>query len=73
MIYNNFDEITGIALLPKSNTTYKQMPFTEITEEEFNDGFKKQPISINWNIENDNKFNINMDSIQCMGSNCDLE
>jgi ribonucleoside-diphosphate reductase alpha chain len=73
MIYNNFDEITGIALLPKSNTTYKQMPFTEITEEEFNEGFKKQPISINWNIENDNKFNINMDSIQCMGSNCDLE
>ena len=73
MIYNNFDEITGIALLPKSNTTYKQMPFTEITKEEYDERIKKQPTSINWNIENDNKFNINMDSIQCMGSNCDLE
>lgn len=34
-IFDNFDIMTGIALLPYSEHTYKQAPYQEITEEEY--------------------------------------
>jgi ribonucleoside-diphosphate reductase alpha chain len=71
-IYKYFDEMTGIALLPKSNSTYKQMPFEKITEEQYLEGIKTMPTSINWNIIKGIKFdNTNIDQIVCLGTNCD--
>ena len=73
MIYKHFDEITGIALLPKSNSTYQQMPFTKISEQEYLEAVAKMPKEIQWDETNE-KFRVdNIDMLQCMGANCDIE
>ena len=35
-VYEHFDECTGISFLPDDGGTYKQAPYEEITEEQFN-------------------------------------
>jgi len=42
-VYQNWDEIGGISFLPYSDHIYKQAPFLEINEEEFNDAVKSFP------------------------------
>jgi len=75
-IYNSFDEMTGIALLPKSNSTYKQMPFMEITKEEYEEAQKKMPKTIDWTLfqkfEHKNNFIDSTDTQVCVGVNCEL-
>jgi ribonucleoside-triphosphate reductase (thioredoxin) len=75
-IYNSFDQMTGIALLPKSNSTYKQMPFMEITKEEYEEAQSKMPKSVDWTLfqkfENTKNFIDNVDTAVCVGVNCEL-
>jgi ribonucleoside-diphosphate reductase alpha chain len=47
-VYKHFDEVSGISFLPKSNHTYKQAPYQEISKEEYQDLASKMPKSINW-------------------------
>lgn len=49
-VYKNFDDINGISFLPKSDHIYKQAPFQEITEDEYNDWLTKTPDTINWDL-----------------------
>jgi ribonucleoside-diphosphate reductase alpha chain len=35
-VYEQFDSISGVSFLPKSEHTYQQAPFEEITEEQYN-------------------------------------
>ena len=46
LVYDNFDVMTGIALLPHSDHVYAQAPYQEITEEEYNNAPK---YDIDWN------------------------
>ena len=46
-VFNNFDSISGVSFLPYSDYVYKQAPYTECTEEEFNKLNKSMP-EINW-------------------------
>jgi len=47
-VFNNFDGISGVSFLPYSDYVYKQAPYTECTEEEFNTLNKSMP-EIDWN------------------------
>jgi ribonucleoside-diphosphate reductase alpha chain len=75
-IYNSFDEMTGIALLPKSNTTYRQMPFTEVTEAQYYEAERKMPKTIDWTLfkkyENKTNFIDSTDAQVCVGAGCEL-
>ena len=46
-VFNNFDSISGVSFLPYSDYVYKQAPYTECTEEEFNTLNRSMP-EINW-------------------------
>ena len=46
-VFNNFDGISGVSFLPYSDYVYKQAPYTECTEEEFNTLNKSMP-EIDW-------------------------
>ena len=46
-VYKNFDDMSGISFLPYSDHEYKQAPYQEITEEEYNERVKAIP-SIAW-------------------------
>lgn len=71
-IYKHFDEMTGIALLPKADgSTYQQMPFEKITEEQYLQGIKTMPKNINWNIIKGAEYPDNTDQIVCMGTTCE--
>lgn len=49
-VYKNFDEVTGISFLPYSDHTYRQAPYQEITEEQYNEAMKTMPETIPWEL-----------------------
>lgn len=47
-VYENFDALSGVSFLPMDEHTYRQAPYQEITEDEYNDWAAKMPVSIDW-------------------------
>ena len=47
-VYKHFDEVSGISFLPMSDHSYKQAPYQEVTEEEYNNLVAKMPAEIRW-------------------------
>ena len=47
-VYENFDEVSGISFLPFSEHTYKQAPYQDIDEKEYNKLMESMPTSIDW-------------------------
>lgn len=47
-VWKNWDVISGISFLPYSEHTYKQAPYQELTEDEYNDWVQKSPAKIDW-------------------------
>ena len=47
-VYENFDDISGISFLPFSDHTYRQAPYQDCTEEEYNKLVKEMPKDVNW-------------------------
>jgi len=47
-VYKHFDEVSGISFLPHSDHTYKQAPYQETTEQEYNDLLSRMPKTIRW-------------------------
>lgn len=47
-VYANFNVISGVSFLPYSEHTYRQAPYQECTEEEYNSMVAKMPKEIRW-------------------------
>lgn len=47
-VYKNFDVLSGVSFLPMDEHTYKQAPYQEITEAEYDEWMDRMPKSINW-------------------------
>ena len=47
-VFKNFDSIGGVSFLPLSDHSYKQAPYQEVTEEEYNKAVKSMPANIPW-------------------------
>ena len=47
-MYKHFDEVSGISFLPHSDHSYKQAPYQDITEKEYNEWMDKMPNNIDW-------------------------
>lgn len=47
-VWKNWDILSGVSFLPYSEHTYKQAPYQEITEDEYNEWVQKMPRSIEW-------------------------
>ena len=74
-VYKNFEIIGGITFLPYGGGIYKQAPYKEITEEEYNELKKTMPKNINWNklseYEKDDRTTSSKE-LACMGNSCEL-
>jgi ribonucleoside-diphosphate reductase alpha chain len=71
-VYKNFDECTGISFLPEDGGTYRQAPYEDITEEEYNKLVAEMP-EINW--DNFAEFDDNVEGVQmlaCTGGQCSI-
>jgi ribonucleoside-diphosphate reductase alpha chain len=75
-VYKNFDEVSGISFLPHSEHTYKQAPYQEISEKEYEDLAAKMPKSIRWEdlsfYETEDGTSINATLACSSDGNCEL-
>ena len=47
-VYKHFDEMSGVSFLPYSNHTYKQAPYQEVSQREYEDFLSLMPTAIDW-------------------------
>lgn len=47
-VYKNFDSLSGVSFLPYDGGSYKQAPYQELTEEEYNEWKAKMPKEVDW-------------------------
>ena len=48
-LYENFDDVSGISFLPRSDHTYKQAPYQDIDKETY-EKLKAEMPEINWSL-----------------------
>jgi ribonucleoside-diphosphate reductase alpha chain len=74
-VYRHFDEISGIAFLPYSGHVYKQAPYEECSQAEYDEMMKKMPKTVDWGqlckFESDDT-SINHKEYGCVGDKCEL-
>ena len=73
-VYEHFDEVSGISFLPHSDHSYKQAPYQECTQSEYNELLEKMP-SVEWEILSDYEKEDNTAGTQtfaCSGNACDV-
>lgn len=74
-VWDNFDILSGVAFLPYSEHTYRQAPYQEITEDEYNDFVKRMPTSIDWSKLSDYESEDNTTGSQeyaCSAGVCEI-
>ncbi|CAB4147919.1 RTPR, ribonucleoside-triphosphate reductase, adenosylcobalamin-dependent [uncultured Caudovirales phage] len=72
-VFKYFDEVTGVSFLPMDGGTYKQAPYEECTEEEFNKLKALVPNSVDWS--NFKEYDDNVEGAQtlaCTAGGCEL-
>ena len=69
-VYSNFNDIGGISFLPYSDHIYKQAPYQEISEDEYNS--IKQP-TIHWENFTEEEDNVTgYQELACVGNSCEF-
>lgn len=71
-MWNNRSSYNGLSVLPMDGGTYKQLPFQDITEEEYNDLVKNlHKVDLRGVIELQDATNLN-DQSACSGGACEV-
>jgi ribonucleoside-triphosphate reductase (thioredoxin) len=71
-VYKNFNEIGGVSFLPFSDHIYKQAPYTEITEKDYDEFCEQMPM-INWNqFKEATDFTTASQEMACIGGTCEV-
>ncbi len=72
-VYENFDLMSGVAFLPYDEHTYRQAPYEEITEEEYDEMVKNVPKNVEWTKfrEEDDSTTASQE-LACVGGHCEL-
>lgn len=74
-VYENFDEVSGVAFLPLSEHTYQQAPYQDITGEEYAEWLEKVPAQIDWTLLSSYELVDSTTSSQdlaCVAGACDV-
>ena len=74
-MWKNFDSISGISLLPYSDHTYQQAPYTECSQEIYEQLSGEMP-TFDWEaaaaFENGSDSTVGSQELACAGGNCEL-
>tara|TARA_R100001530_G_C4320879_1_gene155759 strand:- start:557 stop:2470 length:1914 start_codon:yes stop_codon:yes gene_type:complete len=73
-VYDNFDNISGISFLPRSDHVYKQAPYQECGASEYLEMVGEMP-QLNWNkLKNYEKedYTVASQELACSGNSCEL-
>lgn len=74
-VYRNFDDITGISFLPYSDHVYKQAPFQECDEAEYQRVLALMPKGVDWSKLSQYELEDTTTSSQnlaCSGNSCEI-
>ena len=70
--WENFSEISGVSYLPYDGGTYRQAPYEECTEEQYNELKAKIP-TINWSELKEETDNVEgVQTLACSAGSCDI-
>ena len=72
-VYRNFDEISGISFLPWADSSYRQMPYEECSEEAYTTLLAKMPVDIDWDklVEEDDNVE-GAQTLACAAGHCEI-
>lgn len=72
-VYKNFDKISGVSFLPHDGGTYRQAPYEEITEDQYNEMVKLIPENIDWDslVESDDNVE-GVQTLSCSAGVCEI-
>lgn len=72
-VYENFDTVSGIAFLPFDGGSYKQAPYTDCTQEEFDELVAKTPVTIDFlAFSEDADYTESARELACSGGLCTI-
>lgn len=75
-VYRYFDHMSGVSFLPHTEHSYKQAPYEEITEEQYEQFLQKIPKVINWDAlvkyEKEDGNTNSVKELACSGSSCEI-
>jgi ribonucleoside-diphosphate reductase alpha chain len=74
-IWDNFDSVSGISLLPVSDHVYQQAPYEDITAEKYEELLSAMPVDIKWeDLEHFEKEDNTTGSqeLACVGGACEI-
>jgi ribonucleoside-diphosphate reductase alpha chain len=71
-VYENFDEMTGVSFLPESGTSYRQMPYEDITEAEYDIMVSSFPKDLDFSFEEDVDNTTGTQTLACTAGGCEL-
>ena len=73
-VYNNFDDVGGVSFLPHTDHAYKQAPYTECTEAEYEALLAKMP-SFDWaklEVYEHEDSTKNQQTLACSAGHCEI-
>ena len=75
-VYEKFDKLSGVSFLPSDGGTYKQAPYQEITEKEYDEWCQKHPLpEIDWDELKNYEWSDQTTASQefaCVGNSCEV-
>ena len=74
-IWENFDSVSGISLLPVSDHVYQQAPYEDITAEKYEELLAAMPVDVKWeDLEHFEKEDNTTGSqeLACVGGACEI-
>jgi ribonucleoside-diphosphate reductase alpha chain len=70
--WKNFSEISGVSYLPYDGGTYRQAPYEECTEEEYNELKAKIP-EVNWlDLKENTDLTEGAQQLACVSGVCEI-
>jgi ribonucleoside-triphosphate reductase len=73
-VWEHFDEMSGVSFLPNDGGSYRQAPYEDCTEEDYNEMLKTIPTTIDWDslIEHTDNV-IGTQTLACSAGGCEIQ
>tara|TARA_Y100001937_G_scaffold122369_1_gene183008 strand:- start:6880 stop:8823 length:1944 start_codon:yes stop_codon:yes gene_type:complete len=74
-VYENFDSISGISFLPFSEHVYRQAPYQDCTEEEYNKALEQMPKNVDWaelSKYESQDYTVSSQELACVAGGCEV-
>lgn len=74
-VYKNWNYISGVSFLPRFDHVYKQAPYQDLTEDEYNKWLTNMPKKVDWSILSEfekSDLTIGVGELACSSGNCEI-